>query len=244
MMNQNNPVSFRVYPLGDTAIVLEFGNTIHYDIHKKVGAFSASLAQHAFPGMIEYVPAFTTITIFYDPWIISKYGKLDAYQEIVSIINQLAINVREKEESIARLIHIPVCYGREFGPDLADAARHSSLAIEQVIAIHSNVEYLVYMIGFAPGFPYLGGMDERIAMPRKATPRHLIPAGSVGIAGLQTGVYPIETPGGWQLIGRTPISLFDPLRHPPTLLQAGDKIRFIPITREEYQARKEKEDGP
>ena len=132
-----------------------------------------------------------------------------------------------------------MCYGGEYGPDLEEVARHNGLSVDEVIALHSGGEYLVYMIGFAPGFPYLGGMSERIAMPRRSSPRAQIPVGSVGIAGMQTGVYPIETPGGWQLIGRTPLALFRPEENPPSLLQAGNKVRFRPISADEFAAWKE-----
>ncbi|QHT67257.1 5-oxoprolinase subunit PxpB [Rhodocytophaga rosea] len=230
--------SFHVYPLGDAAIVVEFGTAISEDVHKKVRAFAAYLEKNRFPGMIEYVPAFTTVTLFYDPWMVSKLGKLDAYQEIVHTIQQIENKVEEIELPEARLVEIPVYYGDEFGPDLAFVAEHAHLTIPEIIDIHSGAEYLVYMIGFAPGFPYLGGMDTRIAAPRRSSPRRVIPAGSVGIAGNQTGIYPLETPGGWQLIGRTLVSLFDPQRQPPVLLQAGDKVRFVPISKAEYAAYK------
>ena len=134
-----------------------------------------------------------------------------------------------------RTVSIPVCYGGEFGPDLEYVARHNNLTTDEVIHIHSSGEYLVYMIGFAPGFPFLGGLSPKIATPRRPSPRATIPAGSVGIAGMQTGVYPIETPGGWQLIGRTPQKLFLPNENPPSLLQAGDVVKFCPISFQEYQ---------
>jgi inhibitor of KinA len=131
-------------------------------------------------------------------------------------------------------VDIPVCYGGDFGPDLDAVSSHTGLSTEEVVAIHGEPDYLVYMIGFAPGFPYLGGMSERLASPRRESPRAKIPPGSVGIAGSQTGVYPIETPGGWQLIGRTPLRLFRPERDEPSLLRTGDRVRFQAIDRAEY----------
>ena len=226
--------SFHVYPLGDAAIVVEFGTTISDEVHKKVRAFAAYLDNNQFPGMIEYVPAFTTVTLFYNPWMVSKQGKLDAYEEVVHYIRKIESQVKDIELTEARLVEIPVCYGDEFGPDLAFVAEYTQLTTQEIIEIHSGAAYLVYMIGFAPGFPYLGGMDKRIAAPRRPSPRTVIPAGSVGIAGNQTGIYPLETPGGWQLIGRTPVSLFDPQRQPPVLLEAGDRIRFLPVSKTEY----------
>jgi inhibitor of KinA len=140
-----------------------------------------------------------------------------------------------------RVVEIPVCYGGEFGPDLGYVAEHNQLSVEEVIEIHTSGQYLVYMIGFAPGFPYLGGMSERIMAPRRQSPRLAIPAGTVGIAGMQTGVYPIETPGGWQLIGRTPLALFRPQDNPPSLLQSGDIVRFCQISDKEYEEYKEED---
>ncbi len=133
-----------------------------------------------------------------------------------------------------RVVSIPVCYGGDFGPDLEYVAHHNNISPQEVIEIHSGNEYSVYMIGFSPGFPYLGGMSEKISAPRRSSPRLIIPAGSVGIAGKQTGIYPIETPGGWQIIGRTPIKLFRPDEESPSLLQAGDKIKFTPISYPEF----------
>ena len=177
--------------------------------------------------MIEHVPAYATVTIYYDP-IRRSFREID--EDLRRIISQLD----DVGESTPRIVEIPVCYGGIFGPDLEFVARHNSLQTSDVIEIHSAAEYLVYMIGFAPGFPYLGGLSERITAPRRSSPRLQIPIGSVGIAGNQTGVYPIETPGGWQLIGRTPLALFCPAETPPTLLHAGDLVRFRPITSEEF----------
>jgi KipI family sensor histidine kinase inhibitor len=136
--------------------------------------------------------------------------------------------------TVARIVDIPVCYGGEFGPDLDEVAELCGLAADEVVALHVGGEYLAYMIGFAPGFPYLGGLPDKLAVPRKAVPRLRVPAGSVGLAGQQTGIYPLASPGGWQIIGRTPIRLFTPERMPPTLLQAGDIVRFRVISHEEY----------
>jgi len=139
------------------------------------------------------------------------------------------------QEQKQEIVEIPVCYGGKFGPDLEIVAKHNQLTPDEVITIHSEGLYLIYMIGFAPGFPYLGGLSDKIATPRRESPRFKIPAGTVGIAGDQTGVYPIETPGGWQLIGRTPVKLFNPKHSSPTLLKTGSYIRFIPIPPKEYE---------
>lgn len=226
-------------PSGDSAVVLQFGEGINLETHHRIRAVAQVLEQQPFTGLVEFVPAFSSITVYYDPWVLSQGSKLDAYSEVV---RQLEILIEQAEEAApapARVVELPVVYGGSYGPDLQEVADHSGLSKEDVIRIHSSGKYHVYMIGFAPGFPYLGGMDDRIATPRKANPRASIPAGSVGIAGAQTGVYPISTPGGWQLLGRTPLQLFNPNREEPSLLQAGDEVRFVPISEEEYLSRKE-----
>ncbi|WP_414714934.1 5-oxoprolinase subunit PxpB [Sporomusa sp.] len=215
-------------PFGETAIMIEFGQGIHPDLHRKVKAVSHYLDQYPFPGMVEYVAAFASVTVFYDPIRLNSETVAAHLQDIVSKLEQ-------GEVGEPRVVEIPVCYGGEFGPDLEFVAQHNGLTIDEVIEIHTGSQYLVYMLGFAPGFPYLGGMSERIAAPRRQSPRPAIPAGTVGIAGMQTGVYPITTPGGWQLIGCTPLELFCPNDNPPTLLRSGDSIQFRPICPKEYR---------
>lgn len=166
---------------------------------------------------------------------------MSPFEVVSSILQSKLENEQTEKELDHRTVSIPVCYGGEYGPDLEYVARHHNLTPEEVISIHSEGEYLAYMIGFAPGFPFLGGLSEKIATPRRSSPRTSIPAGSVGIAGMQTGVYPISTPGGWQLIGQTPIKLFLPEQNPPSLLQAGDIVKFEPISKEEYQELQAKE---
>lgn len=237
---QSKIPAVQLYPLGDAAVVVAFGNEISEQTHQQVRAFSAYLQQHPFRGLVEFVPAYTTVTVYYDPWVISEKGNLNPYTKVTGFLQRMLPFAADAEENASpRVIELPVLYGGAHGPDLEFVARVNELSPEEVIALHARQEYLVYMIGFAPGFPYLGGMNKRIAAPRKETPRQQIPAGSVGIAGEQTGVYPIQTPGGWQLIGQTPVPLFDPRSASPSLLQAGDRVRFIPITEKEYQERKE-----
>ncbi|MBH0231239.1 5-oxoprolinase subunit PxpB [Halobacillus yeomjeoni] len=224
------------YSLGDQAIVIELGDKIERTTHQRVKEVSEYLKNHPPYWMIEYIPAFTTVTVFYDPIKVmqdSTSSKLP-YSLVCEKLDQQITNLEITTDSKPRLIEIPVCYGGEFGPDLSYVAEKNEMSEDDVIEIHKNGDYLVYMIGFAPGFPYIGGMDERIATSRRDDPRLKIPAGSVGIAGGQTGVYPIETPGGWQLIGRTPTKLFDAGEEVPSLLQAGDQIKFTSITEEEY----------
>lgn len=218
----------RFATLGDHALVVHLGDQIDTPTFRAVRSLSRQLETQPPTGMMELVPAFTTVAIYYDP-LRTSVG------ELTSAVIDLLAKAPSASESPQRIVEIPVCYGGEFGVDLEFVAKHAHLAEQEVIEIHSSVDYLVHMIGFAPGFPYLGGMSSKIAAPRRGSPRLKIPAGSVGIAGDQTGIYPLETPGGWQLIGRTPLALFRPEQDPPTLLQAGDIVRFRPITSEQFR---------
>lgn len=220
-------MDLQFYPLGDQAVILEFGNIINPTIHKQIQVVSNYIEANPPDWMIEFTPAFTTITVFYNPEVLF-------YKEVCQELSHLLKNIKWNEPNEYRMIEIPVCYGGDFGPDLIEVAKTNGLTTDEVIDIHAKGEYIVYMIGFAPGFPYLGGMSEKIATPRKATPRLKIPARSVGIAGTQTGVYPIETPGGWQLIGKTPLELFLPNQEVPSLLRAGDRVHFTPISLDQY----------
>lgn len=243
MSSQFHPtVSPEIYPLGDAAIVLQFGETISTKNLQAIRDWSESLERNPFPGMIELVPAYTTLTVYYNPWLLSEQGKYDAYERAKDYIRR-HFNPENSSPELSSIKEIPVCYGGEYGPELEYVARHNKLTPEEVISIHSGGDYLVYMIGFAPGFPYLGGMDKKIATPRKSNPRLRIPRGSVGIAGEQTGIYPIETPGGWQLIGRTPLLLFNSRKESPSLLKAGDRIRFVPIPKEKFKELKNSQNG-
>lgn len=229
-------MNYRLFPLGDCAITIQFEEYISLAIHHTIQSISSFLDDHPPKWMIEYVPAFTTITLFYDPVKIIRLNQENTlpYEFVCEQLNQLLITSETGKPINPRTIDIPVCYGGEFGPDLELVAKINKVSIDDVIHIHSSGDYLVYMLGFAPGFPYMGGLSEKIATPRKETPQFMIPERSVGIAGQQTGIYPIETPGGWQIIGRTPLKLFRPNDNPPSLLQAGDKIRFRPISHQEY----------
>ena len=234
------------HPLGDAAATIEFASRIDPDAHEQVRALVRHLESCQFPGMIEYVPSFSSVTVFYDPREVKRRmqtdgrtGSLTAFQLVSEWLLKVVAAPVEAKRQAPRIVAVPVCYGGEYGPDLGYVAEYHGLTEKEVIEIHSRAEYTVYMIGFAPGFPYLGGMSERIATPRRSNPRLTIPAGSVGIGGQQTGIYPIETPGGWQVIGKTPVRLFQPEKHPPSLLMAGDVIRFLPITPEEFQAYEE-----
>ncbi|MBE6050250.1 MAG: 5-oxoprolinase subunit PxpB [Clostridium sp.] len=222
---------FKIYQISETSAYIEFGSEINPDINKKIRILCEYLENKPFYSLVEYIPYFTGMSIIYDPLKVNSLSPFEKVKEKLGNILQSLDFSAEYEEHI---VEIPVCYGNEYGPDIEYVAKVNNINIDEVIDIHSKGKYLVYMIGFAPGFPYLGGMSDKIATPRKSTPRTAVPKGSVGIAGMQTGVYPIETPGGWQIIGRTPINLFDADSKEKTLLKCGDIIKFYPISCEEY----------
>lgn len=215
-----------VETLGEDALLLRFGDAIDVLVNKRVHACAAALQHQRPPWLIEIVPAFATLALRID---------LDAFSEateaLVELRDWLALRRWDATGNDAagktRSHRIEVCYGGEFGPDLDAVAAHSGLSVDQVIDRHIGAEYRIGMLGFAPGFPYLIGMDAQLSTPRHATPRTEVSAGSVGIAGAQTGVYPRSGPGGWQIIGRTEVMLFDPTRAVPALLQPGDIVRFV-----------------
>lgn len=223
----------RFLPCGDRAVTVEWGSTIDEHINRQVHAFARKVEELSHPAITEVVPTYRSATVHYRPEVFS-------YEELNQLLAPLAQGSAEEAEELP-VVEIPVCYGGEYGPDLLEVAQHCSLTPEEVIARHTAPTYRIYMLGFTPGFPYLGGMDPSIATPRRKEPRIHIPTGSVGIAGEQTGVYPIVSPGGWQLIGRTPLRLFDPQREQPILLSAGAGIRFVPIDEETFRKMEEKE---
>jgi len=194
-----------------------------------VHALDRAIRRERMAGILDLVPAYRSLLVCYDPLRVSA----SRLRDHVAVLLQ---HLPEAGGTSGRVVRIPTCYGGEFGPDLSFVAAHAHLAPADVIEIHASVDYLVYMMGFSPGFTYLGGMPERIATPRLKTPRVTIPPGSVGIAQQQTGIYPTESPGGWQLIGRTPVRLFDPRQDPPTAVEPGDFIRFVPIDEAAYRA--------
>ncbi|WP_052013258.1 5-oxoprolinase subunit PxpB [Halalkalibacter akibai] len=232
--------NIKIDPVSETAVTVSFGDEINLTIHQQVQALSSYLEKNPFQGFVEAVPAFTSVTVFYEPLKIQ--GMFQRPSELVcSTMADIVADLKVEKLEKGREVVIPVCYGGEFGPDLEYVSSYTNLSKEEVIHIHSSEQYLVYMIGFAPGFPYLGGLPDCLFTPRRAKPRMKIPAGSVGIGGAQTGVYPISTPGGWQLIGQTPLQLFLPNQDPPSFLQAGDIIRFQPISEKEFGLLREEE---
>jgi len=212
---------------GDKGLVVEFGNEISEPVNEKVRGMYLAIQKSQMPGIYELIPTYRSLLIQYNPLEIEIDSLIEKLSEIEKDLG--AIDLPKP-----RIVEIPTIYGGEFGEDLGFVAEHNGLSEDEVIKIHSSIDYRIYMLGFTPGFSYLGGMSEKIATPRLKTPRTKIPGGSVGIAGKQTGIYPMESPGGWQLIGRTPVKLYDPASETPIILQAGDYIRFIPIDKDEY----------
>lgn len=229
----------RILPLGDAALTVEFGDRIDPAINRRVRMLHDSLLQNPILGVVESVPTYRALMVQYRPEQITWDKIVDA------LYGRLAAADGQSEHDVGEAIEIPVLYGGQWGPDLSFVAQHSGLDEAEVIRIHSEAVYHIYMLGFSPGFPYLGGMDERIAAPRLETPRVAVPAGAVGIAGKQTGIYSLSTPGGWRIIGRTPLRLYAPRRQQPILLQAGQPLRFRSIHEEEFHAlcAKEADDG-
>ncbi len=215
-------------PVGDAALILKFGCDISPETNAKVRRVMALLDTSLPHGMVDIIPSYNELMIMYDP---VKTG-LD---EFMYKLKQL--EKEQTHESVPQIVRehlIPVVYGGGHGQDMHVVARHCGLTPAEIIEIHCASVYVVYMLGFLPGFCYLGGMDSRIATPRKETPRLKVPAGAVGIAGVQTGIYPLESPGGWQIIGQTPFKLFDPYRIPVFMINPGDRIRFVPVSEQQY----------
>lgn len=222
-------------PFGEMAIRLQFGTSVSDVTQRQITQAMAQIDAQNIPYIQEMIPAYTTLTVLYDAVQLLEEGILNPAQAVIETLQACVAVDLNIQATTTKIIDIPVCYGGEYGPDLEEVASYHQLSVEEVIKRHSTPHYLIYMLGFAPGFPYLGGLDESIATPRKKTPRLKIEAGSVGIAGSQTGIYPIETPGGWQIIGRTPLTLFQPETMPPTLLEAGAMIRFVPISAADFE---------
>jgi KipI family sensor histidine kinase inhibitor len=222
--------------LSETMLLLRVGSSIHAQINADVHALVQRIRAANLRGITDIIPAYAALAIHYDPalWQSPDSDAATPAQNLaaaLSLLLQSSLSSLEQEQG---LIEIPVCYGGEFGPDLDAVAEHCDISTNEVIARHSSATYQVAMLGFAPGFPYLLGLDPTLHVPRRTTPRVRVPAQSVAIGGAQTGIYPRELPGGWSLIGRTPRCLFDPARNPPSLLAAGQHVRFVPIDRDAF----------
>lgn len=219
-----------VETLGESAMLIHLGDRIDAELNARAIALAAAVRAANLPGVLDVAPAYASVCVRYAP------ARADARERILALISPLVDNVSAAAAQAAGLVEIPVCYGGEYGPDLGEVAQHAGLAANDVIARHSGVDYQVAMLGFAPGFPYLLGLDSALHAPRRASPRTRVPAGAVAIGGAQTGIYPRELPGGWNIIGRTPLRLFDVERDPPALLAAGMRVRFRAIDTDEFAA--------
>jgi inhibitor of KinA len=236
-----------IVPLGDSTLIVrvraEFEDAPEETLNEVLHAFQ-QLRSAAIPGVIELAPAYTSVAVFFDPLQVAEASgqpdrAFDWLKERVRDVTAGAADRgkrRRTKRNIQDSVEIPVCYDPEFAPDLDDVARHAQISSKEVVDLHSAAQYRVSCIGFVPGFPFLTGLAKKLATPRRSTPRKEIPPGSVGIGGAQTGIYPLRSPGGWNLIGRTPLKLFDPAKNPPALLCAGDRVRFRSITREEFKS--------
>jgi inhibitor of KinA len=258
-------MSIEIAPLGDSALIVRVVAAVADRGPGTASPATADLSEETLnavlqaqrclenarlPGVIETAPAYTTVAVFFNPMQAIESGA-----PAENIFDWLAQKIRESLESVAavadrgpgtaaedshhsKTVEVPVCYETEFAPDVDEVARHAGISTAEVVDLHCDANYRVHCLGFTPGFPFLGGLPDKLATPRRAVPRKEIPAGSVAIGGIQTGIYPIKSPGGWNVIGRTPLRLFDPEKNPPALLRAGDRVRFRAITREEFEATK------
>ena len=225
MKKQSEPLRF--LPCGDSALTALFSDEMNNETNRRIRFLAAALDRKAIRGITETVPTFCGLTVYFDPLTISARA---VKQKLISLMKTYKDTSAEKK----RVFLIPVCYDGKYAPDMDDVCAFTGLDRQQVIDLHTSTDYLIYMLGFLPGFPYLGGMDKRIEVPRLDSPRTAIPAGAVGIGGKQTGIYPLASPGGWRLIGRTPVKVYDPKQPDPIAYRAGDYIRFYPITAEEF----------
>lgn len=219
-----------IYPLGDHGLTIIVGSCISPKVNRIVLSLAKKIEEQTSRSIIEIVPAYASIAVYFDPMLTSFEALSD------SIYKVWREHELSEEQGVQEILTIPVFYGGESGPDLGHVAQQNGVTEKKVVEKHTSNDYLVYMIGFLPGFPYLGGLDETLATPRLDSPRQEVKAGSVGIADHQTGIYPLDSPGGWNLIGHTPIDLFDPSREHPFLLKAGQIIRFRAVSEEEYHA--------
>ena len=218
----------RIRPAGDRALFIEFGTDINPEINLRVQEFSHIAGARKIPGIVEIIPSYCSALVYFDPFLLS-------FSETAVWAEEFLSSGPLQNQRSAPLKEVPVLYGGEYGPDLSFVARLNQASEEEVIRLHTGKDYLVYVVGFSPGFAAMGIVPPQVQAPRLASPRTKVPAGSVGIGGLQTGIYAVESPGGWQLIGRTPLKLFDLGKNPPSFFQAGDYARFISIDEKEFK---------
>ena len=226
---------FKFIPINESSLLISFGDVIHEELHALVMQAKAAIEANPFPGFVETVPAYTSLAVYYKPEEVKQTGETVSTTVIETLEILLASATTNQVTTTNNVIELPVCYDIEFAADLIETAEHLQLTTEELITIHNSKPYKVFMLGFTPGFPYMGTVDERIFTQRKQQPRLEIEPGSVAIAGNQTGIYPFATPGGWNIIGRTPLLMFDQNRPNPFLLKAGDEVKFKQISKEEFK---------
>jgi inhibitor of KinA len=218
----------KYFPSGDSAVIIKAGNEISIEVNRKIREICTGLERAKIPGVTDFIQSYNELMIVFDPVI-------TGYEKLIENVRSFEADTGSAEIISGITWEVPVLYGGEWGPDLEEVAQNARMKNEDVVSLHTGQDYLVYMLGFTPGFCYLGSLDKRIAAARKKEPRLKVLAGSVGIAGNQTGIYSVESPGGWQIIGRTPLRLFDPCGKPEFLFKAGDWIRFCSVSEEEYK---------
>ena len=233
LTGEKAPAGVRFLLLGDSAVSVELGQEISPAVNQRVTALGRcideAVKEGSLTGIVETVPTYCSLMVVYNPLVLG-------YDELTERLSDIIAAMRPSDAGARRVVEIPVAYGGKYGPDIEEVADAHGMTVEDVIRLHAAPEYPVYMLGFVAGFPYLGGMDERLTTPRKKSPRLKIAAGSVGIAGGQTGIYSVESPGGWQIIGRTPLKLYDADSENPVLLSAGSYVKFRPVSAAEFEA--------
>jgi len=232
-----SPLPYNIFLLGDSALTLDFGNTIDSNVNNYVLQLFNHFKRKKIAGLVDIVPAYSSLSFHYNVFTVrqSNSTNLAAFEIIKQTIEKELEYDLVQEIRPQRKMSIPVCYSGGFAPDIEFIALEKNISIEKIIQVHTEQLYTVYMIGFLPGFPYMGEVNDLITVPRKNEPRAKIDAGSVGIAGKQTGIYPLESPGGWQIIGRTPLKIFDKQKSDPVVLQPGDEVQFYSISEDEFK---------
>lgn len=227
---------YKIFFIGDSAATIDFGNIINEELNKRAIALFRHLSHHRLPGMVEAIPAYSSVTIYFNIPVLKKKiaREKKTYEWITKELHKIMLHDFSDAESEKNVVRIPVCYEDEFANDIQWLAGQKNISVADIIRLHTSRQYRVYMLGFLPGFAYMAEVEDDIAVPRKAWPQPVL-AGSVGIAGKQTGIYPLNSPGGWQIIGRTPLKMFDKDRAAPCLLQAGDYVEFYSITKDEFE---------
>jgi inhibitor of KinA len=229
--------SYSIFSIGDQAVSLELdSDVVDSSIHELVLLIKNSVEEHPFDGLLDIVPGYRSVSVIFDLYQLISSGITGRAADFVSDKLKAAYEsaITKHGKYITREIRIPVCYDEKFGLDLDYVSRHNKITREEIVQLHIGQSYKVYLVGFLPGFPYMGFVDKSLEVPRRDIPRTIVHAGSVGLAGRQTGIYPFDSPGGWQIIGRTPLTLFNPLKYPPVLIESGDMVSFYKIEEDEF----------